>query len=282
MKHLIAPLFLVPTLSFAAPYKGAVSTATGGAGAAIVESSEIPFGNPAALGHLKGYHFTSSFARASQGEVNDSDMAFSISDSMPDTIVPTALSYSQNNTEDSLKNQLHQKHFRLSFGNMVHDRFAFGLGIGHDQIRLANKSFSDTNLTVGTLFSNKSNIGFAVVANNILRPNQNIPEELRPSQTITVGTSALYKRLVRFRVDATARLEDQMAKPLLGAGVENYLNKFSILRVGYQRDSLLEANVYSAGLGFVLPKFGLHYGYQQSPQKELLTRHSVDLAIPIW
>jgi hypothetical protein len=282
MKKLISLIVLAVAPNLFAAYQGAVSTATGGAGAAIVESSEIPFNNPAGLGHLKGYFFSSSMGRASQGELNDSNLALSVADNMRDTVIPTSISYNQNASEDVDKNALQTKQFRLSFGNMVSERVAFGLAITHEQARLLEKSYSDTNLTLGTILTTKYNLGLALLAENILPPNRDIPEDFRPTQLLTLGSSAHYKRLIRFRLDLSARLEDQLAKPILGAGVENYLNKFTILRLGYQRDAGQEANLYSGGLGFVLPRFGLHYGYQQSPQKQTLTRHSVDLAIPIW
>lgn len=274
--------FLGMSYSYAI-HQGAVTAATAGSGVAAIEVSESPFLNPAALGHMRGYFFTSSFAQQNQGEFGSGrDMAFSLTDNLQDTALPTSVAYAQMSRLNEQGDEVLRRNFRLSFGGLVLPQIAFGLGVSHQTDRWQEESYSDTNLILGGLWSPTANVGFGLLMENLLEPSARIPELSRPEQRLVLGTSIHINEVVRIKGDFITHLSEGFGKPILAAGLENYLNRWTIFRLGYQRDSIKEADIYAGGLGFSLPRFGIHYAYQRSPQKETLTRHSIDLAVPIW
>jgi hypothetical protein len=272
-------------LSFSAnAYIGSISAATGEAGKAAVEASESPWGNPASLAYITGYHFAAGFGASHQNTNGRSqDLAVSLTDNMKDTIVPSSLSYVQNTTRpEGATEDISQKSFKLSMGNFMRENFSFGLGINYEDDRTTVDRYTQTNVQTGILWSPHRDFGIAVVLDNLLTPPTDIPEYFQLRQTTGIGTSYNFKRFLRVKLDVTSASNNSFGKPLIGAGMETYLNKWLILRWGLQRNNDLAANLYTAGMGFVGPKFGVHYAYENSPQNESLTRHSVDLAVPIW
>lgn len=264
-------------------YTGAVNSATAGAGSAAVEPTESPFGNPASIGFLKGYYFTAGFGTVSQNALGSAqDLSVSLMDNMRDTVVPASLSYVQTNTKPEVGDPVLLREFRLGMGNMIKPGLAFGLGVNHHDDRLIRDRYTQTNIDMGFLMTPAKDIGGAVYFENLLSPNSGIPYEYRSHQKTTLGASYNYRRFVRFKADVISATNNSFSKPTLAAGMESYMNKWLIVRWGVQRNNEKEANGYAAGLGFIGPKFGLHYAYLNSPQDESLTRHSVDLAVPIW
>ena len=282
-----AAFFIFLAGSVSSAYVGSVSAATGQAGLAAVEASESPFSNPAALAFLTGYYFSAGFGAGHQGSLtNSQDLAVSVTDHMRDTVVPTSLSYAQTAVKPGdnalTQDEIWKRQFKLSFGNFYTETLAFGFAIQHENDKLSVQSYSQTNFQFGGLWSVNKNLGFALVVDNLMQPNQDIPETLRQQQTIAIGGAYNYKRFARFKLDINSNPNNTLRSPSFGGGVESYMNKWLILRMGAQRNNDLNSNLYTIGAGFVGPKFGLHYAYQNSPQDESLTRHSVDLAIPIW
>ena len=273
--------------SFAQAYVGSVSAATGEAGRAAVEASESPYGNPATLGFMQGYYLSAGFGATKQNNMgSNQDLAVSVTDSMKETVVPTSFSYVQNTTRpEGATDDLLARSFKLSFGNQINKKLAFGLGIVHQDDRFPTDRYAQTNVQTGFLWVPNSNMGAAVTFDNMIPPasvSSSVPEAYRLKQTIGVAGSYNFHKFVRLKADLISAENNTFGKPTLAAGMENYLNRWLILRWGLQRNNQLDANLYTAGLGFVGPKFGLHYAYQNSPQNESLTRHSVDLALPIW
>jgi len=286
-KFLSASLFSIITVvwfSSQAAYMGSVSSATGQAGRAAIEATETPFGNPASLAFLSGYYFTAGFG-TSQQTMNGKtqDLAVSLSDNMKETVVPTSFSYAQsyNRPEGSVED-IYGRSFKLSFGNFVRPGLSFGLGVNHENTKLQFEQHAQTNVQAGFLWAPNKNFGAALVIDNMIPPDLEIPEAYRLKQTTGLGTSYNFKRFVRLKGDVVSASNNNFNKPTLALGMESYMNRWLILRWGLQRNNELEANLYTAGMGFIGPKFGFHYAYEISPQNESLTRHSVDLAVPIW
>lgn len=282
---MLKSILLLAVLSFgtsAKAYVGSVSAATGDAGRAAIEASETPFMNPAAIAFLKGYYFTASYGAASQGETGTQDLALSITENMKDTVVPTSLSYSQTHFDDGVGNKVNSRDFRLSLGNFIGKNTALGLGIRHKNDVLPDDRYAQTNVDLGGLWAPTSSFGVAAVFETLMPPQSNVPEAFRLNQTMAFAGTYNYKKFMRIKADIVSQTNNSFNKPTLGAGMESYLNKWMILRWGLAKNNELDANLYTAGLGWVLPRFGLHYAYQNSPQDETLTRHSVDLAIPVW
>jgi hypothetical protein len=285
MKTSVVLSFLMMLVSYSSAhaYIGSVSSATGRSGAAAVEAGEAPFSNSAALPYLRGYFFSAGWGSASQTELGTTqDLAVSLIDNMRDTVVPTSLSYVQETYRNSsLPADQHQE-LRLGLGGLVHRRFTLGLGGLYQTDHLAAQTYHQFNMQMAAMWAFSRDWGFAAIANNIVPAGDKVPEPYRQQQTLTLGTSYQYKTVVRFKLDVTSDAGYAWGHPLLGGGVENYLDKWLIFRVGAQRDNQLAANIYTAGLGFAGPKFSLNYAYQNSAEDQSLTRHSVDLAVPLW
>ncbi|PIS11863.1 MAG: hypothetical protein COT73_01695, partial [Bdellovibrio sp. CG10_big_fil_rev_8_21_14_0_10_47_8] len=213
---------------------------------------------------------------------DNQDLAISLTDNMRETVVPTALSYVQNNSQLSQGQDDLRRQIKLSMGNFITEGVSFGLGVTHTDDRLPYDQYAQTNVQTGFLWSPNKDVGFAAVFDNMLKPNESLPKELQVDQTMGFGASYNYKKFVRFKTDLISNRNNKFDKPTLAAGMESYMNKWLILRWGVQRNYELESDLYSGGMGFIGPRFGLHYAYQTSPQDEHLARHSVDLAVPIW
>lgn len=275
LKTQILFLILLATgLSAKAQYNGAISSSTAGSGRAAVEATDSPFLNPATLPFLRGYYFTSSFNSTS---VKTSDLALTLTDNMKETVLPTSLGYIQHK-EENMKSQ----DFRLAFGQRVFRQAAFGMAVHHRNAQYPENSHSQTNLTLAGAVGLNDNLSIGVVADDVLPSSGSIPQEIRLENQSSIGVAYNYKRVIRGKLDLLTGLNNKYSRPTVLGGVETFFNKWLVLRAGAGRDSDLEANILSAGFGFQLPKFGIHYGYLQESTKVAIIRHTVDLAIPVW
>lgn len=282
---ILGQLFLVmASANLAMAYVGSVSSATANTGVGTVEASEAPFLNPAALGHIKGYYFYSGMGVSRQTTTaTNQDLAFSLTDAMRETVVPTSLGYVQNSRqfEGEFDSSI-SRSFRLAFGNSFRKNLAFGLTVAYNNDRFRDQNYQQTNLEAGFLWTPSANFGAGIQFKNLLKPDSEIPEYVRFQQRSLLGLSYNYKKFMRAKIDVSTDSANRLNYTTLGFGMESYLNRWLIFRWGVGRDNEEASNQYSAGLGFMGPKFALHYAYQSSPQNERLTRHSVDLAVPIW
>jgi hypothetical protein len=280
MKNLIiltaTALIFLPFVSNA--QYGAISTATAGSGRASIEATEAPTLNPAAIPFSQGYFFTSDIATVGTGQ----EYAFSITDNLPDTTVPTSVIYSQLDGTTTNKRSLMTQDMHLAFGNIVTKTFAFGLAIEHKIDTVIAKKYFQTNLMMGTLFSLNQNLGLALVVENILPTDGSVPNDYRLIPTTAIGLSYNKGRMMRFKLDLETAKNNSFSQPLIAGGVETYWNRWVIFRIGMKKDFDINSTQYGGGIGFTGPKFAVHYGYLSSPESRDLARHSVDLAVPIW
>lgn len=266
-----------------ASYIGSISSATGRSGVAAIESSEAPYSNASILPFLNGYFFSAGWGQSHQDQTGiTQDFAVALIDNLKETTVPTSLSYTQQNFNSDTAVEDQQQQIRLGIGAFASKTLSFGLGGVYQTDWLPTKTYHQINAQLSSLYIINKNWGVTAIANNMVPPGDKAPEPVRQQQTLTVGTSYEYKDLIRAKFDATSDSGYKWNHSLLGGGVENYLSKYIILRVGYQKDNQVGANIYTAGLGFAGPKLSLNYAYQNSAEDQRLTRHSVDLAIPIW
>ncbi|GIL17296.1 MAG: hypothetical protein BroJett040_10470 [Oligoflexia bacterium] len=279
----IALFFVLLISNYSSAYVGAVTSATAGAGRAAIETTDSPSLNPASLAYMRGYFLTTSYSSQSSGEKSrGADFSIGVADNMRDTIVPTALIYSQERRLDNSNSELMTRDFRLSFGNFVEKNVAFGLGFHHKTDSFFEKNYSQTNMYSGLLWTVYDNMGLALVGENLLSPNKNIPEEYRLGQSTAFGFNYNYRKYVRFKVDLTTNQTNSITYPTLAAGVESYWNRWIIIRLGAQKNYETNVHQFGSGIGFGGPRFALHYAYVSSPDEAKLIRHSVDLAMPIW
>lgn len=275
-------LFIFAATSNCLAYVGAVSSATAESGRASVESTDAPFLNPAALAHIKGYLFSAGFATsANKKQEIGQDFAVSITDNLSETVVPTSIAYVQSKIDPNSEEQV-TRDFRLSLGNFMSKRLAGGLALRYRDDQLALNRYTQMNLNIGALYSFHDSLGVGLVLDNILGAKSDIPEDLRQRPQMSVGGSYIYKKFLRTRFDLISAENNSFDRPTIAAGLESYMNRWVIIRLGVQRQNEKNANIYSAGVGFAGPRFGVHYAYLTSQELDSFNRHSVDLSLPIW
>lgn len=280
MKFIVAALLAAGCPALA--HVGAISSSTAESGRASIEATDAPYLNPAALPFLKGYYFTTGYGAASNKPGSQArEFSLALIDNMPDTLVPTSIAFTQSKT-DLTSQEAVTRDFRLGVGNYIGKSFSGGLGIRYRDDQLPQDRFTQTNLSLSTLYTYNQNWGFAAILDNVLGANGSVPQDVRLRPETSVGMNYIYKRIIRARLDAISASNNSFGNPTLAAGLEMFMNKWVILRMGAQRNQELAANAYAAGLGFLGPNFGVHYAYFMSPDEESLTRHTLDLAIPIW
>lgn len=273
---------LFPLLVKAQIYKGAVSSATANTGRAAVEISDSAYMNPASLAYMMGYTFTSSYSSTiASGEQQGNDFSLSLMDNMKETVIPTGLAYTQLK-RDSGSYDLTTRDFRLSVGNFIGKKLALGLSLHLKDDQFPTNRFQQTNFSLGMIYAINNDLGLGFTMDDILDPSGKISQDIRMQSTTGLGLSYNYKKFARFRTDLVSASGNRFNKPTLGAGLESFMNRWIIIRLGLSRNFDEETSLYAAGLGFKGPRFAVHYAYQTSPQMEKLTRHSIDLAIPLW
>jgi hypothetical protein len=264
-------------------YVGAISSATGRSGTAAIEASEAPYSNSSVLPFLNGYFFSAGWGQSHQDQIGiTQDFAVSLIDNMRETVIPTSLAYTQHTYDNDASLEDQQQQVILGLGSLATRKLSFGLAGVYQTDRLQKETLHEINLQIASLYALTKNWGLTAIANNVIPSGNKTPDPYRTEQSLTVGTCYEYKDVIRAKFDVTSDSGYTWNHSLIGGGVENYLDKWLIFRIGYQRDNQTAANIYTAGVGFAGPKFSLNYAYQNSSEDQSLTRHSVDLAIPLW
>lgn len=281
MRNIFLFLLLILSQSVFA-YTGAVSSATGETGRASVDPTDSAYLNPASLAFMKGYFFTSGISSTNSANSNrGQNLTFALTDNLPDTVIPSSFAYTQTKN-DFASNETNSRDFRLSFGNYISPKLALGLGVNYREDMLSEVRYKQLNMGMGVLFAPRVDLGFAIVAENLLAPNGSLPGPVQLEPTTGLGFTHIYRKFVRTRIDLLSETGNSWQRPTLSMGLESYMNRWTIIRIGAQRRNAQGVNAFSAGIGFSGPRFGVHYAYFTSPELESLSRHSVDLAIPIW
>ncbi|WP_413559084.1 hypothetical protein [Bdellovibrio sp. HCB209] len=275
---MLRPLSLVKKLSvfllvyvsanqaMAQVYNSSVSVATGGTGRAAVEPGDTSFLNPATMAHLGGRFIFTSFAQ-------DEFAAF-LSDNTKESTLPAALAFVQKTSDTKSWGDLKEKDLALTFSEFFAEKWSVGL-TGHylEQEIASGSSWYHVNADVGLLYTPNPDIGLGLVVYNAFGEDKDAPEELRHKTTVGAGFNYVYRSAARFRVDADS-------EGYLGAGVETFLNRFSVIRLGFSDDLDDSRPRISAGCGFSGPRFRINYAYFGNTQSSSDYRHSVDLIIP--
>jgi hypothetical protein len=285
--RILAVLF--SSLFFSGPlfaiYTGSVSAGTGNSGVAAVEPGEAPFSNPAALAYLQGYFFTAAYTGAGDW---DSSYALSLTDRMKETVIPMSLGYvksGQTAVTDQFEN-LKTQILRLSIGEFVRKSWSVGGGLtyrNHQWMEAAvDQEKSETDFSLAVMWTPKEDFGVALVVDNLVGSREDTPQALRNPAKSTLAAAWNYQKFIRAKFDLVSGPNQTWAEPTYRAGLEYYMNQWTIGRLGHERDEFLNQSRWTAGLGFILPRFGIHYAYQSRLESEDSARHSVDLLIPVW
>ncbi|KYG68853.1 hypothetical protein AZI87_06385 [Bdellovibrio bacteriovorus] len=255
---------LIANLAAAQVYNSSISAATGGTGRATVEAGDSTFLNPASQVHLRGHYFFASGA--------EDEFAITLSDNTEESMFPATLGYVQRTT-DVAQGELKQSDIMLSLAEFIVDKWAFGITGHYIEQKLPDSSYRQPNADIGIMYTPKSYIGWGLVVYNVFGENKDAPENIRQKTSVGGGFNYIYKEAMRFRVDATS-------ESVFGAGLETYVNRFLITRIGYSNDTDDERELLTAGFGFKGPRFALSYAYQGNQKFSGDYRHSVDLEIP--
>jgi hypothetical protein len=258
---------------------GAVTTGTAGSGRAAVEQTEAPSLNPANISFMHGYFFNSGYDALAVGTA----FSFSLTDNLPDTMIPSSIMYRQDNLKTDTRQDWTKQMIRWSVANFMTEDLSLGFAFNHRIDSLLNTKYTQTNMSVGTLATLTPQLSLAVIFDNIVDPQPGTPGDLRLKPGTSMGLSYNFRRFLRLRFDIETPPEsNSFSQPSFSTGLETYFNHWIILRFGGRKDLASKLDHYGGGLSFIGPKFAIHYGYLSSPQDERETRHAVDLAIPVW
>lgn len=282
MKKLILCLSLfISQVTFA--YTGAVSSATANSGVAAVEVGDSPFLNPATLAQIRGYHFTYSYSFFDQKDFGTAnEFSLSLIDNMPETVIATSLGYSQTSTKNDIADSFERKDLRLSVAGKLFPKLSMGFGFSFHDDAINGEKIKQANTDLAFLWTPNSNWGIGAVGQNISKPKDLEYDEFQLEQKMILGLNFNYKRFLRVKADLSSNERYVWNKPAAAVGLESFLNRWVVLRLGVKRDFFTENNYFGTGLGFVGPKFSIHYAYLSGQETEKSTRHTLDLNVPIW
>lgn len=125
-------------------YVGAVSTGTAGAGRATYDMTEAPVSNPAAIPYLKGYFFNTGYGVQDKGN----QFNISLTDNLPDTVVPSSIQYTQLDQKTSTLQDWSTQTIKFGVGNYVGEQFSMGFGINHQIDSIPKLKYTQTNLSL--------------------------------------------------------------------------------------------------------------------------------------
>jgi len=276
---LISSLLILKSFS-AHSYQGAVSGATAQSGRAALETTDTPFMNPAGVAHLRGYYFASTFSTgALLPEIKQKEYSLTLIDNMDDTLVPTSLGFNEVVRTQNDRTDV-RKDFILSLAYPFSPKFSLGLGLKYQDDFFIDR-YRQSNTSLGALWMPAQKLALAVVFENLIGQNPNLPEPLRQRPGAGMGIAYLQSRVVKMKADINTSSQNSLNKPTVSVGVESFLTQWVLTRVGFQRNQEAEANLYTAGFGFLGPKFSANYAFlRESINNE--ARHAVDLTIPLW
>lgn len=263
-------VFLISNLSQATI--GAVSTATGGSGLAAVEPVDGLLKNPAFIRDILNRNFSFNYA--------PDQWAITVSDNAPDSLFPAALQMI--NTRET---NMNMQKLGLTFAaprmkSLVVGATAAMVSYDHNPNLTTAEKFHQGVMDVGATFAINRDIGIGFVANKVGSTKTDLAENLQLQKTMALGFSYTYGNFVRLRFDMESGPDNQTERLVYKLGMENYINDWIVARFGYQNNNVLAKNYGSLGLGFVGPRFGLHYAYISDVSGGRDQKHLIDLAIP--
>ncbi|MCB0391381.1 MAG: hypothetical protein KDD58_08820 [Bdellovibrionales bacterium] len=264
-------------------FTGPVSSGVGGAGVASAEVVESTFLNPASLAHaptfVGGVFYQDGWL---DGVNHNTDLAVNLVDNSDGVIFPGALGFVQRRMNYYGEKAVDKRLWHLSLGNFVVPKFSAGLSFHYMEADREGESFDRFNMTAGFLWNPHPDWGFGLVYYNLIEPDDKIPLYFRDLSKVSLGALFVASRFLRVRMDISSQVQFNTNNDLqLKGGLESYLNRFFILRVGWRTDSLIKQDTLTAGFSFVGPKFTIDYAYQKSQEEaEKGALHSVDMSVP--
>lgn len=268
----------------AVAHVSSISAGTGSAGRAVTEPLENPYMNPAGLPFQKGYFFGAGLARLNTETYGAQDVfSLALTDNMPDTILPTSLAYTDGKNSN-LGELGRRRDFRLGIGNFYNRNLALGFALNYRMSQSPVFNETQVGATIGALVPLRPEWTLGLVVENAFSNSKNtLPEAERLDPTTALGLSYNYRKFMRLRADLISQAAHNWGNPIWAVGLENYWNRWLIVRIGGQVDTLKDTTAETAGVGFAGPKFELQYAFQniRGPERSE-GRHSIDLGLPLW
>ncbi|MCB0357005.1 MAG: hypothetical protein KDD40_08365 [Bdellovibrionales bacterium] len=269
--------------AFAQLFKGPISSGLGGAGVASTEVAETSFLNPATLAHaptfVAGIFYQDGWL---EGVMHDTELAINLVDNSEGVIFPGALGFVQKRTTYPGADPVDKRIWQLALGNFVVPMFSAGLSFNFMEYEASGDSYTQFNMTAGILWNPHPDWGFGLVVYHLLPRDEEIPLYFRDLQQATAGITYIASEFLRLRLDVSKTLEMNPQKKLqVKGGMETFITKFFVLRLGWRNDQLNKNDSLTLGFSFVGPRFSIDYAYQKSQEEqEKGALHSVDFRIP--
>ena len=269
--------------AFAQHFTGPVALGVGGAGVASVEVVESSFLNPASLAHaptfVGGIFYQDGWL---EGTNHNSELAVNLVDNSKGVVFPGAFGFVQRRINFRGLESVNKRVWNLSLGNFIVPKLSGGFSFHYVETDAGGTSYDQFNMTAGILWNPHPDWGFGLAFYNLFPPDEETPLYFRDLQKLTLGTTFIASEFLRVRLDVSQlQNENPDSKKQFKGGLESFLTKFFILRVGWRSDQLAENDTLTAGFSFIGPRFTLDYAYQKSQEEgEQGPLHSVDFSIP--
>lgn len=252
----------------------ATSIATGSTGLAAVEPGTSMYLNPSTLNHLKGRYFLSS--------LGSDYWSVSLSENSLDTTLPAGISYVEKKISSGSSTTAPTvfKDFRFSVADFATQKLSVGITAHQVHIIDGDNAYKNTNADFGMIYTPKSYLGIALAFYDRMSVDPSIPDKFKPTPKTALGINYLYRKFLRVRADILSQDFDHLEKPILMTGFESFLTHWTVVRLGYKSDLSSKTEYFTAGAGFIGPRFNLQYGFEKQSDSDENTMHTVDLGLP--
>jgi hypothetical protein len=123
-------------------------------------------------------------------------------------------------------------------------------------------------------------MALGLVAYDLNKSPENWPQDSRVEPKLGIGYHYVYRGFLRTRVDYLSGNNYKLNEGSWMLGIEDYLNRWTVVRIGYQENPLNISDLVTFGAGFDLPKFKINYAYLAETKDNSQVRHSVDFTVP--
>jgi hypothetical protein len=252
---------------------GAVSNATGGSGRGAVDTTDGILLNPAFLVDFPAKYFTINYSQ--------DDYAVTVVDNGKDSFFPAALQF-----VETKSSSVDTRKFGISLATPRWKILTFGTTVSLvEYSNVLNNSLPETKYLqgvadLGLTLALTKDIGFGLVANKIGSTDTEMPPALELQKSVGAGFSYTYANFIRLRFDVQSAPDNKTDDLIYMYGLENFINEWLVLRIGYQNNKVTDRNYLTGGLGFDGPQFGFHYAYVGNTADQPDQKHFFDLSIP--
>lgn len=282
-----APAAPSAALNHEQPYRvGTASSGLGGAGRAATDAVEAGWLNPAALVHVRSYHFAAS-SQQSRRDNGDGyrDGAIMLADGGEEKLASGSFSYIQRSTLRAGPGGVsaEQKDFQGSLAMFVPGTRA---SIGATYRRLihaqSGADLTQDTYTVGFLMPLTQELGLAVVGQDLAGGSGAAEPEARIVPSIAFGLHAGLMSILQLRADLSRPIRD-VANPRndIRVGIESWFRPDFAFRLGGAWLENRDEMWLTTGLGFRGPRLSFGYSFEKELRSSDGTRHTFDLWMPL-